>query len=91
MKRQLAGYMVFYDDSGGLCVPFGIDPDTEGAIQVCREPLLFATRKDAQRAIAISTAAAKLAIAQGKPANTDFTEGKQYVTIRKVWASEQAT
>lgn len=76
-------FIVVYDDQCGVCVPFGLDDSCEGAIESnsCGPVALFATRAEARKAVNISTAAAKLAIAQGKPANTDFTDGRHNVKV----------
>jgi hypothetical protein len=66
-------FIVIYDDDQGMACPMGWDADTDGAICCFDQAVaVFPTRADARKAIRISTAAAKLAQAQGKPVNTDF-------------------
>ena len=84
-------YMVFFDDKDCLNIPMGWDADCEGAICTggTPEPVIFPDRKSAQKAIAISSAYAKLNAAQGRPVNTDFTDAKSCVVIRKCVVAEQ--
>ena len=65
--------IVVWADDMGLCIPMGWDDDCEGAI--CgfqKDVALFSDRREARRAIDISTKFAALCKAQGKPANEDF-------------------
>lgn len=78
-------FMVFYNDQNGLCVPFGADDSTAGAIHGAENtPVMFATWADAQKAIRISIAKAKLDEAQGRPVNEDFTVYRKNIRIVKV-------
>lgn len=76
-------FIVVFDNNDGICVPMGWDEDCDGAIEgAWTKPVaMFETRADARKAINISAAAAKLAIAQGKPANDDFTTGRKHLKI----------
>ncbi len=73
-------------DDGDHIFPMGWDSDCEGAI--CSvvsgdQPYaLFESPKEARKAIRISTAFARLQREQGKPENTDFSDGLQNVKIR---------
>jgi len=76
--------IVVYDDEMGLTVPYGFDPDCDGALS-CDEPIaVFADRKTARKAIQISKKFAQLKIAQGEPENSDFTEAIKCIIIRDV-------
>lgn len=69
-----SGFFVVYDD-GDHIFPMAFNPRCEGAIECAGTNdaiAYFEKRSDARKAINISTAYAKLCIAQGKPANTDF-------------------
>lgn len=76
-------YIIVYDDGDSLCIPQSWDQTCEGA--VCADSnyniALFATRKAAQTAIKISRKYAELREAQGKAANTDFTEFIKFINI----------
>lgn len=69
----------------------GLSPDCDGALAYTDiAPALFGSRQEAQRAIAISVAHAKLCAAQGKPVNTDFTtERSRLKIIRCVVVAER--
>lgn len=74
MKAKPVGYFVMYDDGDLIRLPMGADPECEGAIHLDETaPLLFASPAEARHAIAISTHKMSLDLAQGKPANEDFT------------------
>jgi hypothetical protein len=77
-------YIVVFDDEGGLCTPFGPDPDCEGALQYSNDGVaLFPSHAAAKTAIKISVKYAELLMAQGKPANTDFVgDAKKFIKIR---------
>lgn len=84
-KSEMPCIVVFDDsDKGGMIVPFAWDPDCAGAI-CCfgrGEPVaMFDDRPAARKAIRVSVAFAKLQIAQGKPANTDFTTDLKKVHV----------
>lgn len=65
--------IVIFDDEQGSCVPYGFDPDCDGALCAYSGPVaLFADRKQAQAAIKISVKYAELCVAQGISANDDF-------------------
>lgn len=70
MKKRK--YMVFWDDDMGVCCPMGADPDCEGGLSGCGNPVTFNSRNDAKRAIRISKLQAQLRQAQGKVCNDDF-------------------
>lgn len=76
-------YIVVFDDQNGLLIPMQFDPDCKGALTgFFRGDLaLFDSRADAQKAIRISVAFAKLLNAQGRQANDDFLEGIKNVRI----------
>lgn len=74
-------FIVIFDDGMGASWPMGWDSDCIGALCAIHPPVLFKTRIDARRAILISTRFAKLQSAQGKPFNTDFTDGIKYVKV----------
>jgi len=76
-------YTVYWDDQQGLCAPMTWDDECQGAI--CAGPgkiAAFVSRRDARKAINISTKWNTLLKAQGKPYNTDF-EGvcRQYIRV----------
>jgi hypothetical protein len=81
-----AGYIVVFDDQQGVCVPMGLSTDCEGAIEATSgDVALFPDRRQARRAIRISTQFARLCREQGKPANDDFiAPGLEHVHIRRV-------
>lgn len=69
--------IVIFDDDQGLSVPYGMDPDCDGALTPWTSEIpveVFPDRKTAQRAITISKRLALLEKAQGKPHNSDFLE-----------------
>lgn len=76
--------MVVFDDEMGVCVPYGLDPDCDGALGIDGPVAVFPDRKTARRAITISKKRDELEVAQGKPANTDFTESIKCVKIKDV-------
>ena len=70
-------YIVVYDDGDCLCIPMAADKDCEGAlccssIDGSDKIVLFTDRKEARKAIEISTKFALLRKSQGKPENADF-------------------
>lgn len=66
-------YVVLWDDNMGVCCPMGWDADCAGAICCLDKSVaIFASRKDARKAIDISTKYALLCKSQGKPVNLDF-------------------
>lgn len=86
-KNKPVGYMVLYNDNGGLVFPYGQDPDCAGAITGDDDaPILFGTRAAARRAVTISERYARLCVAQGTPANEDFTTGRKSIRIVPVYA-----
>jgi hypothetical protein len=71
-KQQL--FIVVFDDDDHI-FPMAFNADCEGAIECAGANdaiALFETRSDARTAINISAAYARLCLAQGKTANTDF-------------------
>lgn len=65
--------IVVYNDGFGLIVPYGPDPDCDGALQATDGPAtVFADASKARVAIKISIKFAELCCLQGKPANDDF-------------------
>lgn len=70
---------MFNDESAAW--PMGWDSDCKGALCAIHPPVLFKSRIDARKAIRISTRFAQLQSAQGKPANTDFTDSLKFVKI----------
>lgn len=79
----MSGFIVVYDDEMGICAPFGWNDSCEGALCSTYDgPVaLFDTRKQAQQAINISKAYAKLCGLQGRPVSTDFTEHAKCIKI----------
>lgn len=79
-------FMVFFElDTDAMCYPMGNDPACVGALQASSDkPVLFDTRKQARKAITISTRWALLREAQGLPVNEDFTTQKHCLQIRAV-------
>lgn len=75
------GYIVVYDDDGGLCCPMGADEACAGAVCVSKVVKIFPDRKSARKAIRISRAYAILNQEQGRPANTDFTDGIKCIKV----------
>lgn len=89
MAKKPAGYMVFFNDLGGLCIPMGADPGCEGALQADDDaPLLFASRPGARKAITISERWNRLLEAQGKRSNDDFTTHKARLHIVPVYPAQ---
>ena len=80
--------IVVFDDEQGLCVPYGLDPDCEGALTPAdgeEIPVaVFPGRRAARKAITVSKRLALLRKAQGKPENTDFTEAVSFVRVYPV-------
>lgn len=77
-----SGFIVVWDDGMGLCAPLSWDAHCLGALSCCGDSVaIFPGRKEARKAISISTHYAKLCKAQGLPENTDFTEGKNMLRI----------
>lgn len=75
-------FIIVFDDTNGLCVPYGWDADCEGAIEAHGQSVaVFETRKAANTAITISRKFADLQKAQGKPFNTDFSEYRKNIQI----------
>jgi hypothetical protein len=73
VKTSTAGFIVIWDDRGGMTTPYGNDDDCEGGITAFNDTVrVFASRKDAQRSIRISAANAKLQREQGRPVTDDF-------------------
>lgn len=85
MAKENAKYMVmFVDEDNAITVPYGLDPNCEGALQsydADNPPVLFESRSAASQAIKISVALAKLQIAQGAHYNDDFVIGIGNVRI----------
>lgn len=79
----MSGFIVVYDDDDSLCVPFGWNDGCEGALCCAGSgPVaMFDTRKQAQQAINISKAYARLCGLQGRLVNTDFTEHSKCIKI----------
>lgn len=74
--------IVVYDDDMGACFAMGLDDACEGAISCSTGTVaVFANRKQARKAIAISKAFAKLCELQGGIVNTDFTDGIKFVKV----------
>ena len=81
MKQQ---FIVIFDDDQGLSCPMGWDKDCEGAIVAYTYGegiAVFGNKRDARKAITISRRSALLCESQGKPVNTDFTEGLKNIRI----------
>ncbi len=78
-KGQL--FIVAYDNGYGYVCPMGWDDACEGALSGLAGVAVFDSRADARKAIRISTAFARLCAEQGKPVNTDFTEGLKHIYI----------
>jgi hypothetical protein len=80
------GYMVFWSDNNGCECPMTADPECEGALHAgSGDPIVFASRGDARKAIQISTYYNRMLMLQGKVWNEDFTMfGGGCVRIRRV-------
>lgn len=80
-------FIVIFDDDQGLCVPYALDQDNEGALHAISRGdtvAIFKSRDDAKRAIRISRKLAELDQARGHPVNDDFLlPGVLCVKIRK--------
>ncbi len=79
-------FIVVWDDEQGVCVPMGFDDACAGAIASAysgAKVALFPSRKAARKAIDISAKFAALLRTQGKPENTDFTEGRKNLRIKE--------
>lgn len=82
VDQNLNGYVVIWDDNICISVLMSWDDDCEGALCCGSGPIaIFPTRKEARKAINISTLYAKLCRAQGKPANDDFLSGHIFLRI----------
>lgn len=88
MKKPSAkGWIVVFDDEMGACVPFSCDTDCPGAICYSDgDIVVFETHLEARMAIQISAAWARLQAARGDVVNTDFTEGRKHLRIRRLRA-----
>lgn len=87
MRKKIVGYIVIFCDGEGLDVPYTFAPGVPGGIESrsSYEPVaMFATRKEAQRAIRISTLAALLAKERNEIANDDFADPKLRKCVRIV-------
>lgn len=86
----MTAYIVVFDDEQGLCAPYCLDPDCDGALAGTSGTIAgFKDRKSAQKAIAISVRFAMLCQAQGIPAVDDFLgQSRKCVKIRKVEIAE---
>ena len=82
----MSACIVVFDDEQGLCVPYSLDEECDGALCLNSKPVaLFADRKAAQRAIQISVKYAELRKSQGLPPNDDFLgTNRKCVKIRSV-------
>lgn len=80
-------FIVIFDDDQGLCVPYALDQDNEGALHAISRGdavAIFKSMDDAKRAIRISRKLAELDQARGHPGNDDFLlPGVLCVKIRK--------
>lgn len=75
-------FIVVYDSGDGACWPMGWDRDCKGALCALLDHVaIFGSRAAARTAIKISTAYAKLCVAQGQIGNGDFIEGIKNVRI----------
>jgi hypothetical protein len=83
--KSQSQYIVIYDDNCGLCVPYSWDDDCEGAIVTGGKDdtvAVFSSRKDATKAIQISTTNATLRRLQGLIWNSDFNPANRgYIRI----------
>lgn len=77
-------FIVVWDDEQSLVVPMTWDEECDGAIHSDGNGIvaLFESRIEARKAIKISTLNARLRIAQGSAADTDFTETPGFIRIR---------
>ncbi len=80
MKKP-SRYLVVYDDGMGLCFPYGWDDEVAGALSSARSFVLFQSHKAARAAIKVSSCLARLQLAQGKFANTDFTDSLKHIKV----------
>lgn len=75
-------FIVLWDDGTSVCCPMAADPECLGGLLAGTDRVVvFDSRQDARRAIAISTARERLYAVQGHPANDDFVTGKRHLRI----------
>lgn len=79
-KKPQQLYLVAYQACDQIWL-MGWDGDCDGAICVADPPVVFTSRADAKKAIAVSRANALLRKAQGKFYNSDFTTEIRQVKI----------
>jgi hypothetical protein len=79
-KKPQQLYLVAYQTDEWTWL-MGWDGDCDGAICVADPPVVFTSRSDAKKAIAVSRAFALLQKAQGKVYNSDFTTEIRNVKI----------
>lgn len=91
-KAKSKNCIVVFDDEQGLCAPMALDRDCEGALVstgAWGDPVaLFPNPAAARKAIRISTANTRLLTAQGKLANTDFTDAIKCIKVLPVVVAE---
>jgi hypothetical protein len=80
-KKPQQLYLVSYQNTDSLTWLMGWDGDCEGAICVTEPPVVFTSRKEAKKALAVSRANAFLRKAQGTMYNSDFTSEISMVKI----------
>lgn len=79
-------FIVIFDNEDGLSIPYCWDPDCEGALTsfCCTESnqiALFDTRREAQKAIRISTKRDELAKEQKNIRELDFIDSRELIHI----------
>lgn len=80
-KKPQQLYLVAFQNTDSFTWLMGWDADCEGAICVNDPPVVFGSRAEAKKAIAVSRANALLRKAQGKFYNSDFTTEIRQVKI----------
>ena len=77
-------FMIYWNN-GDYAWPMGHDDSCVGAVCIDEsKPVMFESRKDAEKAIRISKANATLRKDQGLPANDDFLQDTHLIKIVKL-------
>lgn len=80
-------WIVVYDDGDCIHLPYGEDPQCEGALIGYDEEIpikLFEKKSEARKAIRISRKFAELCKLQGNPVNEDFLDGMKHVRVTEI-------
>lgn len=95
VERGEVMYLIVYDDGNSLSLPMRADSKCEGAVTTAEEgqPILFGTKKEAERAVRVSRAWADLQAARGDSVDGDdfAPENRKHVKILKckVWEEKE--